>query len=274
MPCPEDIGVYSKTTDPYQDLWGLLVILLNIPVLLIGAGLLVHFFGVFGAMIIYGPWVLTPVWNIQNVLARWRDPLAKVKWWKLAVTCNLYIGLFGISAMVDSPGKVLPVPMILASLTGINLARSMAEKNKRNKGFDKEISGPLKLLIPIVIALNTLLLLFMLLMIANNFRHGGMIFAAPLLIIAALNISTALKIRKNIQACISWHRWIVFGNILVGLFGLTYLLPGKHYQLMLGISLIAIALTGTTLIMLLSHDRSSEKSADKMETTPHRRDER
>ena len=128
---PENACIHDRTTGPDLDFWWLIVIGLNIPTLLTGVMLLINTFGNIVALVLCGPLVVTPLWNIKIVLARRRDPAAKVRWRKLLVACNIYIGLCGILFLVGRPGRLsgLPVTMTVSALAGIRLARPMSKKD-------------------------------------------------------------------------------------------------------------------------------------------------
>lgn len=97
------------------------------------------------ALIMFGPMVVTPVWNIRIILARRRDPETKIKWRKLLIVCNLYIALWGILLLVSRPGHWagLSGTMAVASLEGLRQARHTSKKTP--KGESKGLLGKFRI---------------------------------------------------------------------------------------------------------------------------------
>ena len=127
VPYPDD--VYDQTTDPDLNFWWwVLVIGFNLPILIFGITLFIHFSGLL-AFFMFRPMLVAPIWNIIVVLIKRHNMYAKVRWWALLVIFNIYIGLYGLLDLAGSPSKVTPVLMMLASLAGIYLARPISKKD-------------------------------------------------------------------------------------------------------------------------------------------------
>jgi hypothetical protein len=132
---PENVD-YSP--EPLFSFWWIIVIGCNIPTLLTGLTSLLPVFGkgltyYIIALVICGPLVVTPVWNIRIVLARRRAPETKIKWRKTLIVCNLYIALWGILLLVSRPGHWagLSGTMAVASLEGLRQARHTSKKTPK-----------------------------------------------------------------------------------------------------------------------------------------------